>query len=353
MKAKLTSLFLMNLCFIFSLASCSNTNTITFILSKEVNSGNAISFANQINKQLQKNNVHVDIKVQISNDEQTKINKIINDSADFAFLKANTLMINDSYKYLNASIQTLTNKFKFDINENDTYIDGSVTDPLISIANKTMSLSFDVKPFYEWNDNDFNWDINKYRDFYFDNEYISKYRGMVLFSGTETQINNAIDFWNKKQWNNFRNLGIITGKPDSFGLYKLQEKLFKKHFNNPNDTFTTLAEDKLKHPDKYTVDEYGLYKHGKFSNFVISFSEQGSFTWTQNIKNVTNFFKPRNDSKIKIFTVTDSFWYDIGVFSKKISSTLKYQITDAIIQVTKTDNSYGNGLGYNSYEKII
>lgn len=53
------------------------------------------------------------------------------------------------------------------------------------------------------------------------------YRGCVIIWGDEQTLKGIKDAWNNKDWNAFRNYGIMFGKETSASKYKLQEALLK------------------------------------------------------------------------------------------------------------------------------
>lgn len=369
MKKSLLFLPLTTLIMPFVLSSCSNNeNVVVFALSTPFNEGDPNEFVKIINKKTNEkidkinsansnNNKQIQnikIKAKIHDGNLVKKQSLQNGSANFAFLNTKTVIDDDFYKKENIfpTIQTLTSPFNFDTDMSKKYVNGTENDPLRKIAKKMQEVSFDVKPFSEWKDEDFQWEKYRYQSFYDLKNLTNKYRGMILFTGNDEQIKLATKYWDEKDWNNFRNLGIITGEATSVGLYQLQEKILKKHFDKKDNTFTTLVEDKNKNPSKYIVDPFGTEKLGTDSNFVISFAEEGSFAWTNSIKS-PNSFRPSKGSKIKIFSSTNPAFYDIGVFSN-INKIYVDLMTESIAETFKEGlNSYGNGLGYNGYKTII
>lgn len=347
----------------FLLNSCSyQDNNIIFALSEPANKGDIYQFVDDVknmsNKLKESNSKFSSIKdfnisVKITNNDFIKKTYLENGSADFTFLKSKTIMDNEFYRYVEPKIQTLAIPFTFDKNSDARYHDGLNNDPLINIANDMQSQSFDIKPFKEWTDDEFNWNGIRYDKFYdLKGNLIKTYRGMILISGNKSQLTNVRKAWNEKDWNSFRNFGIITGESNSAGSFKLQEKLLLKHFNGQ---FNTLIEDKSLHENKYKVDSYGVEEIGKNSNFAISFSDEGSFSWTHNTKNSSSF-RPINDNKIEILTVTDPGIYDIGVFNKSLDKDIVDLLTESIYQIYVQNinkNEYPSSLGYNGFSKII
>lgn len=343
-----------------------NKNTLTFVLNYSNNENTNSDFLKLVEKEFNKikintnyQNTNFNFKLKSINDNSSKRDLIENGSADFAFITTSSLLENDFYKKVNPKIQTLTTAFAFDKNMSDEYVDGSENDPLRLIANEMQKMSFGLNyeyPFNVWKDDSqaeqphYDWNGIRYNYFYDETSLVSGYRGMILLSGTDEQINNAIKYWNSKDWNNFRNLGIITGSSTSYGNYKLQENLIRKHFGLSNSW--TIAKDKKNNLDKYETDTYGTEKIGKSENYVISFTDEGSFAWTNNISN-PNSFRPINNNKIKILTVTNFYPYDIGIFSNSLNNELVDILAQSIRNIyLNNENAYGAGLGYNGYSII-
>lgn len=335
------------------LSSCGNNNKLVFYLSEPVNEGDANQFINNIKEnmiQISESYSNLNIDFQYVTDDIAKYQGLQNGSAAFAFLKVQSLMENNLYQSMNPTIQTLTTPFTFDTDETKVYKDGSETDPLRLIANDITNQAFTTMPI-NWTDKEYGWNGIRYNKFY--NEDVDPtphYRGMILLSGTNQQIQNAKKAWDDKDFDAFRNLGIIVGKESSVGNYKLEELLIRKHFNLGNDW--TIASDWLQYENKYKKDPYGTTEIGKESNFVISFTDEGSFAWTHQ-KDGQKDYRPNNGSKIEALTVTNPSLYDIGTFSEYLDKQLVTDLTQSIYQLYEQDkNLYGAGLGYNGY-KII
>lgn len=352
------------------LSSCSyvDKNTYTFVLSSTANKGSATKFVNDVQNTF--NNLKEedakysnleDIKIELKqvNDNKSKKDLLENGTGSFAFMTSQSLREKNFYKKVSPSIQTLTTPFVFDLDMSKTYSDGLDNDPLRIIANDMQEKSFGKDyshPLSSWKDDkgpppNFDWNGIRYNAFYDEQaELVNGYRGMIVLSGDDKQINDATNYWNKKDWNSFRNLGIIVGDETSSGNYKLQEKLIKTHFGFGNDW--TIATDKKSNPEKYETDKYGTNKIGKSKDFVISFTDEGSFAWTHNT--TTNVdYKPLEGSKIKILTVTNPGIYDVGTFSKAVNEDVKELMIKSIISLYQNNNNtYGEGLGYNGYSRI-
>lgn len=361
---KLTTLFSLFGIVPIVLSSCaSNDNIYYFALDATANEGSYTQFVNDVQQEFNKLKNQdskysyipdIVVKVKTDDDKQDAIEK---GSADFAFLTAKTLIDNDFYKQVNPMIQTLTTPFIFDTDMTKHYVDGSENDPLRVIAQNMQQASFGLNyqyPLSTWDTQtgpNYNWNGIRYNAFYDESApLVNGYRGMIVLSGTTTQINNAITYWDNKDWNNFRNLGIITGNTSSAGNYQLEENLIRTHFNL--GTNWTIAEDRNENPSYYDTDTYGTSKMGKDANFVIDFTDEASFAWTNNTSG-NGDYTPRTGAQIQILTVTNPAIYDIGVFSQTVSQDVANLFTQAIINLYENnDNLYGEGLGYNGYSKI-
>lgn len=343
-------------------SSCSfNQNNITFVLSNKGYIGSEKEFVENIENQANlliktedkyKELDPINIDYKISSDDKTKEALLANGSADFGFLKIKTVIDNNLYKdNYYPIIQTRTNPFVFDKDMEQRYLDGSENDPLIKIAKEAQEKSFGKKPFSEWEDKEFGWNGYRYESFYDTDSTTAGYRGMILICGNEDKIKKIRESWNKKDWETFRNYGIIHGDINSIGNFKLQEKLLQKHFGKPE---LSLLEDKREHDGKYDFDKYGTEKLGDVEGFSIGFTDEGSFAWTNSKLNSGSFRTSQKDEKIEILSVTDPSIYDVGVFNKRKLNDLKIElISKSILKIVELDqNNYGAGLGYNGYSLI-
>lgn len=353
-----SSLFI---CF-FPISSCSlnrNKNEFIFLLTNSFKN-NELEYINLLQEEFDKNkkntkyeNIEIKLKLKILNNNQAKIDSILNGIADFCYLPSSLIINNNLQKKISPYIQTYTTSFKFDSTFSE-YIHGMSDDPLREIANNMQNLSFGNNysfPFKNWKDQkgeqpNYDWNGNRYNYFYNQEKLVDFYRGMIVLSGPDEKINKAIEYWEKKDWNSFRNLGIILGDANSYGSFKLQENLISNHFNLKNFSF---QKDMMLNSNKYITDLVGGEKIGKNENFIISFLDEGSFAWTHNFSNI-NHFNPINNWKIKILTVTNPMKYDIGCFRLNIDKELLNLVSYSIINLH--NDIYGPTVGYNGY-KII
>lgn len=356
-----------------SLTSCglsSNNNTIVFAMKTGGIVQSAKDFVNQVKlnfdkltENLELKNLPTTFKVKEVSDNSSKKTLIENGSANFAFLTVNSVLDNNFYKNTKPLIQTLTTPFTFDLDENQKYVDeaiskdGAASDPLIEIAKEMQKASFGSNyeyPFNTWKDGkggqpNYDWNSIRYNAFYdTKSEPVKFYRGMIVLSGTKTENEKIKEAWNSKNWDAFRNYGIVLGESSSNGNYKLQEQLIKKHFSQ---LYWTLDSDRASNPDKYKTNSSGTDMRDK--NYRIHFTDEASFAWTKNTESNLDFYYPRNDNVVEILTVTNPSLYDIGTFSKNVDDQVAKYISEAIVQTYKENkNNYGESLGYNGYKKI-
>lgn len=250
-------------------------------------------------------------------------------------------------------IQTMTRAFKFEKNYDDRYSDGSENDKLRKIAKKLQDL-FDAKPYAEWTNEEYQWDGNIYKYFYgAEDELVEHYRGLVMIQGTKEEREAIKNAWNSKDWNAFRNFGIITGKQTSGSKYILQEALFKKHFNLEDNKFISFAEDKLHNSDKYTEDKAKNIAKGALKKYHIVFDELASFAYTNNKKGA--YYTPEDANvKIEFLTATDPLKYNVIVVDKNAFSRIEINtLKNIIINIWRDrKDDYGPTVGFNGY-KII
>lgn len=351
------------------ISSCSSTkNTYNFVLSSSNNdSMNPYEFGRiietKVNEKLDGKNIK--INVQIENNSDSKKNKLKNGTADFAFLPLSKVITKDKfYKNFKISIQTLTDAFKFDLDGSIVFENKFENDPLIEIAQNIQNASFkwgvDYTPFHMWNNYD--WNGIRYNAFYSD-KLTNHYRGMIIMCGTEQEIYEIEKVWNDPlaTWDDFKKFGIIYGDKNSDGNFKLQELILKERFTINNvPPFQTLEQEILNDKNNlFEFDKYGTSKIGK-TNKKIAFTDEASFAWIKNSDNSFENYTPLDkngnfdaNKKIKILTVTNPSFYDVGLFSKRVNDDLIKIFSETFIEMSKENlNSYGDGLGYNGY-KII
>lgn len=174
--------------------------------------------------------------------------------------------------------------------------------------------------------------------------------------GNKSTIERIKKAWVEKDWNTFRNFGIMTGKENSASKYLLQEQLFKKHFNLPNNKFTSFALDRQKNPNKYKTDKAKNLSKGENKNYHIVFDELGSFAYTNNKKNnkQLNYYSCENpEDKIEFLTVTDPIKYNVLATSNSLNEKKRELLAKAIYNIWKNGyDDYGKTVGFNGY-KII
>ncbi|MDZ7293188.1 ABC transporter thiamine pyrophosphate-binding lipoprotein p37/Cypl [Mycoplasmopsis pulmonis] len=254
-------------------------------------------------------------------------------------------------KKLLSKLHTLTRAFKFDKDANAKYVNGQNDDPLRKIATDTNAI-FNKEPLYNnWTREAQKWDGKKYEFLYSNpDDLVSFYRGILFIHGTESDLNQIKKAWNEKNWDTFRNFGIIsTDNTNSSGKYLLQESLIRKHFNLGQNF--TLATDKLNHPSKYKVGRGRDI--GQDANFKIAFDEEGSFAWTENKKDGKRYTSKIENGKVEVLTATERLPYDIGSFRKDFDEKQANLIVQTFINLGKSGkDSFGPFVGYNGYKSI-
>ncbi|MGY6172410.1 ABC transporter thiamine pyrophosphate-binding lipoprotein p37/Cypl [Candidatus Mycoplasma pogonae] len=273
-------------------------------------------------------------------DDNLSLNNVISSNYDFAFVSAKFVENNDLNKLrYYPMVQTLTEAFHFDEDEKANQV---------AVATK-MQAAFDKKPFMEWTQTGEQWNGSRWNFLYSTNKLVNFYRGMVVISGDETTRNSIKTAWNNRDWNTFRNFGIQGIKK-----FKLFQAYFKNHFNLPNNTFTTLEEDQLQHPNKYSNLEY--FKVGQDPEFRISLDDEASFAWTKNTNikpsDTTIKFQAPSGEKLEFLTVSPIFKYDVGVFAKTFNKQQAELILKTMEHLAKQGKDiFGPKIGYNGYEK--
>ena len=276
---------------------------------------------------------------------------IIKGSADLATITSG--LFNKNADELTPLVQTLTKAFNFDLEES-FYKDGSENDSLRKIAKATQNL-FEKKSFKDWDHTEYNWDGSKFNYFYSD-KLINFYRGSVLAWGDKDTIQNIKKAWDEKDWNKFRNYGILMGKETSASKYQLQEILFKKHFNLPNNKFTSFALDKAKNYEKYKIDNAKNLSKGENKNYHIVFDGLAAFAYTNNFKTgkKLDYYRCENPNhKIEFLTATDPLRYNVFATSKHLPKKQRDLLSKSIFEVWKNKkDDYGENVGFNGYEII-
>lgn len=280
---------------------------------------------------------------------------LVKGASEVAILTPKAFYDNKSRNSLVPFIQTLTQAFKFE-KENSYYKNGNENDDdLRKLASEAQKF-FEKEKFVDWDDSKYDWDGAKYRHFYDLNKTIDFYRGMVMIWGdaqTRAEIKKA---WDEKDWNTFRNFGIVTGKKTSASRYKLQEALFRKHFNKAGNKFTSFSEDMLKHADKYQQGDGHNISKGSLSKYHIVFDEFGSFAYKHNTykgRKLDYYSTENANEKIEFLTATEALKYNMFVAEKSIGQKIIDLLAKAVLNTHKNGkDNYGPRVGFNGY-KII
>ncbi|TPR54687.1 ABC transporter thiamine pyrophosphate-binding lipoprotein p37/Cypl [Metamycoplasma neophronis] len=340
-------------------ASCSKEEkTIKLIVNKPWYGTEKHEFFNKIAEiynSKDENKQKIKIEVNYSNDNNNLANNVIKGTSDIAVITTSLFNAGDNPNLLLPLIQTTTRAFNFD-KHISYYENGTENGPLRTIANKAYRL-FSEKPYAEWTNSEYQWNGSIYQKFYAElNDRVSYYRGLVMLQGNEEEINQITEAWNNKDWNTFRNFGIVTGDNTSGSKYLLQEALFKKHFNKPNNLFISFANDKINHSEKYMTGKPRDIGQGALQNFHIVFDELGSFGYTNNTKGgkLLNYYKPsKPDAKISFLTTTGPLNYSIFAASKLLPKDIAEAFSKALIEAWEQgEDDYGPTVGFNGYKLI-
>ncbi|WP_027120641.1 ABC transporter thiamine pyrophosphate-binding lipoprotein p37/Cypl [Mycoplasmopsis lipofaciens] len=249
--------------------------------------------------------------------------------------------------------QTSTLRFTWGLEDNEHYIDGTVNDPLYKAAIKENQLQFDkFGEFPEWQQTNsaLQWDGSKYKVFYKENETTYVYHGMVLISGDETQRNQIRNAWLTKDWDAFKNFGIVYKKSSSGGAYKYQAALFARHFKKTldqinNDLILNKGDKVLS--GKSAGSALGV-ADDKGNIFNISFDDEGAFNWT----NWESYKPSKPTDKIRVLTMTNPAPYD-AVFGRSNLSEKKQELIKKVLtSLSIEDNKLGIYTGYNKFNNL-
>ncbi len=306
----------------------------------------------QLNESYKKN-----IAVKFEPDNANIGKEMLKGNSDFGVLTT-TLFNSQNYKKdLTPIIQTLTRGFKFDLNNFQAKYQDGKNDQLINIA-KTAEAEFLQKPYNLWEKNEYGWNGIIYEKFYANkNENVDYYRGLIMIQGTDLELKEIKEAWENKNWNKFRDFGIIIGNKGSGSKYIAQEALFKKHFNLEGNKFESFDKDRLKHGEKYISGKARDIAKGAYKKYHIVFDELGSFAYTFNEKHgkKTKYYTPEDANvKINFLTVTEAIKYNVFVTSNKtFNKTQRDLLAKSFFEIWKNGkDSYGPSVGFNGY-KII
>ncbi|WP_412031734.1 ABC transporter thiamine pyrophosphate-binding lipoprotein p37/Cypl [Metamycoplasma buccale] len=311
---------------------------------------NKLKNENEVTKKWKNENANVSF-IEENNDIAQNI---IKGASDIGVMTSYLFNSSSHKKNLIPILQTLTHAFKFD-KFFSKYKNGLSNDPLVEIAKKAEEM-FNRKKFSDWDKKEYEWDGSKYKYFYDEKSLVDFYRGLVMIRGNEKILKEIKKAWENKDWNTFRNFGIVTGKKTSGSKYILQQALFKKHFNKEGNRFTSFEEDRLNHKDKYKEGRARDIGKGELKNYHIMFDDLGSFAYTNNQKNnkKLDYYSPENkEEKIEFLTVTEPLKYNVFVASKFLNEIKRKLLAKAIYNVWKNNlDSYGPRVGFNGYRII-
>ncbi|ENY69155.1 Alkylphosphonate ABC transporter, substrate-binding protein (PhnD) [Metamycoplasma auris 15026] len=253
-------------------------------------------------------------------------------------------------------LQTATKAFKFDADETKDikYKDGKEDDPLRLLAKEAHKL-FAEKKYGEWTDKEYKWNGSIYQKFYDDSKIVPYYRGLVMIHGDEQTRKQIKEAWESKDWEKFRDFGIVTSSEDSGSKYIWQEALFRKHFGK--NKFESFKKDKLKANDKYITSGNDVKPRnigqGAIKQFHIVFDDLGSFAYTNNSIG-KHFYTPEDNSQIEFLTATEKIPYNVIAVDKKMFNEKEIAaLQDVFVNLAKENkDDYGPIVGFNGYIKI-
>ncbi|WP_369085751.1 ABC transporter thiamine pyrophosphate-binding lipoprotein p37/Cypl [Metamycoplasma spumans] len=341
-------------------ASCSHKSeqTITFSVNKPWYGENKTGFFEKIEDNYNKNeqnNTKIKITTEFIGENNDLATSLLKGKSDVAILTSTLFNLGDNPKKITPIIQTMTKQFVFD-KQASFYENGSENDPLRLVADQAYAL-FAEKPYKQWTNESYGWNGSIYTKFYEKGEaFTDYYRGLIMIQGTDEELNNITKAWNDKDWNAFRNFGIVTGSKDSGSKYHVQEALFKKHFNKEGNKFESFELDKLANSNKYIEGKARDIGRGALAKYHIVFDELGSFAYTKNNKKgkVIDYYTPENaEAKIKFLTATDPIKYNVFATSKYLDKNIANGLAKSIYETWKEgQDDYGQTVGFFAY-KII
>lgn len=356
-KILLRTIFLGSAALLLTSASCNQKEKpdITIALQDssygEDTQNTKIKLEKLFNSKLKSKNINVKILI---NDE-TNVDSIIKGTEyGFGFVTAGQLS-----NYLEKAnldfvpeIQTLTNAFYADKNGVE-YTNGTNQDPLRMTADKENQ-KFSELPVNNWNEENWNGSIwvNQYDQIDNSKTEFNKVpyqRGAIWIYGNDDLRNQIINAWNNKDWNTFKNFGLIIGENDSSSKYLLPQNLFRKHFNKPGNEFTSFVS--IKDDPKIVTAASPIKAVEKRNDYKIIFDNQGSYAYTKKSKLIERY-NSKNGESLQLFMLTNPTPYNIGIFNSNVPKNIRDAITDVFTSLSNEENSWGDALGFNGYEKI-
>ncbi|WP_406615222.1 ABC transporter thiamine pyrophosphate-binding lipoprotein p37/Cypl [Mycoplasmopsis hyopharyngis] len=255
--------------------------------------------------------------------------------------------------------QTETFRFIWDKEKTDVqYIDGTISDPLRKLATEQNKVYFEsgFGEFKNWTiDNPaLKWDGGKYSVFYNTKDTTDTYKGVILISGTDSQLEQIVKAWEEKKWEKFINFGIVHGSNTSGSKYKYQVNLLSKHFNKPIKEIVEFLEDSndKRHIKGKAKELLGISKDLDGKNIVaknIAFESEGVFNWTKNPQ--MNYFNPtEQEAKIRVLTTTAVAPYSVLLGRSKMEELEKNILQDIFASLSFKENTLGLYTGWNKFK---
>ncbi|MBU4691160.1 ABC transporter thiamine pyrophosphate-binding lipoprotein p37/Cypl [Mycoplasma zalophi] len=285
---------------------------------------------------------------QIDNDISIIPYKILGDKID-----KNNL---DQYPNYVGNTETLA--FKWTLDDNAKYLDGSDNDPLIKTAKENNKIYFSENGEYPdwWKiKKQLEWDGSKYKVFYDNTDKTTQfYRGAIYISGTDDELKAIENSWKSKNWEEFSKYGIIFQGTSSLGGYRLQANLIAKNFNlssiEVNKYFTDQENKNNKKVEQNSQVSIRLGKKDSLGHvFHIGFDDEGVLNWTESIENEDHFTPTDPNAKIRVLTLTDPAPYN-GVFRRKgLSEKQSSLVMKALQSLSIEENQLGIYTGFNKF----
>ncbi|QJR44385.1 ABC transporter thiamine pyrophosphate-binding lipoprotein p37/Cypl [Mycoplasma miroungirhinis] len=310
--------------------------------------------------------VNADVKFNTAEnfDEESMKNSLLSDDVDNDLSIIGYKSIDDKIdktnldKYPHYVGNTETLAFKWTVEDNANYVDGSDNDPLVKGAKENNKVWFDNNgEFPQWYtiEDELKWDGSKYAAFYDDTNRLTQfYRGAIYISGTDEELQAIENAWKTKNWDEFSKYGIIYKNTTSLGKYRLQAHLLAQHFNlTPLEVNTYFTEQKNKDNKKVSLGKFSTQLGKKDSlghTFHIAFGDEGEMNWNRSTNDKDDKFKPTDpNAKIRVLTLTGPSPYN-AVFSRQGLPKAESQlIMKALESLSIDENQLGIYTGFNKF----
>ncbi|QJG66847.1 ABC transporter thiamine pyrophosphate-binding lipoprotein p37/Cypl [Mycoplasma phocoenae] len=301
------------------------------------------------NKKL-KNKPDIVIDFKLNNSRQSIFNDVLTASSAVSFPSSVFLNLNKNAEQKNIDavepiLLTTTYAPIYD-NKDLFYVSDRAT--LESNAVK-MTKRFNELPYKDWTDSNRLYDKKVYQYFYEPNQHVKFQRGAVYITGDESTLKAIKQAWKNKDWNAFRNFGIVKYKDkNSSSKFLYPEFLFKHHFNQENNKFIGFNEDQSSHNNKYLnypdkESARNMYQPN-YEKFHIFLGEENEFAYHHNSKNKQYFSKV--NERVEILTLTDPYLFNVVVVDKNMNAEQMKLLKQSI---KEAQDDYGKLIGITGY----